>query len=115
MWYHTDVNERILSVHGTNEFVAREPETLQFWAAKSVIGLKINFFSDPSIAPVLKDFISEIYGLFHVCGHCSKAELVTQQGNCYALSKFVYTFFLNYNYLIIIILNQRTSAWQGYH
>ena len=80
MWYHTDVNERILSVSGTNDFMPREPETLQFWAAKSVIGLKLNFFADPAIATVLKNYISEIYTMFNVCGYCNTAKLVTQKG-----------------------------------
>ncbi len=80
MWYHTDVNERILAVSGVNEFLPREPETLQFWAAKSVIGLKVNFFSDPAIATVLKNYISDIYNLFNVCGYCNTAKLVTQSG-----------------------------------
>ena len=80
MWYHTDVNERILAVSGTNDFMPREPETLQFWAAKSVIGLKLNFFADPAIATVLKNYISDIYTMFNVCGYCNTAKLVTQPG-----------------------------------
>ena len=80
MWYHTDVNERILPITGSNDFYVREPETMQFWAARSVIGLKINFFADTTIAPVLKDFISDVYPLFNVCGYCNRAQLINQQG-----------------------------------
>ena len=80
MWYHTDVNERILAIPGTNEFMARDPETLQFWAAKAVIGSKINFYSDHCVAPVLKEYISDIYTLFNVCGYCNTAKLICQPG-----------------------------------
>ena len=93
MWYHTDVNERILTVQGANDFHPLEPETLQFWAAKTIIALKLNFFQDSSVAPVLKDYISEIYMLFNVCGHCNTAKLTNQPGkylylkisNCYKI------------------------------
>ena len=80
MWYHTDVNERILAISGSNDFLPREPETLQFWAAKAVIGLKINFYSNASVAPVLKDYISDIYTLLNVCGYCNTAKLSSQSG-----------------------------------
>lgn len=83
MWYHTDVNERILTICGTNDFHSREPERLQFWAAKAIIGLKLNFYKDRAIAPVLKDYISEIYTLFNVCGYCNSAKLVSQSGKIF--------------------------------
>lgn len=79
-WYHTDVNERILAVSGTNDPSYREPERLQFWAAKAVIGSKIDFYTDPSVAPVLKDYIADIYTLFNVCGYCNRAKLTMQSG-----------------------------------
>jgi len=80
MWYHTDVNERILMIHGSNDFMARDPERLQFWAAKAVIASKINFFTDTSVAPVLKDYIVDIYTLFNICGHCNGAKLASLKG-----------------------------------
>ena len=80
MWYHTDVNERILAVGGTGDFMPKEPESMQFWSAKAVIGSKIDFYGDTSVAPMLKDYISEIYTLFNVCGHCSTAKLISQLG-----------------------------------
>ena len=88
MWYHTDVNERILRVPGTDgggggyEFSSssRDPETLQFCAAKSVIGSKVNFFADCHVAPTLRDYISDIYKTFNVCGYCNTAKLATQSG-----------------------------------
>ena len=80
MWYHTDVNERILSICGSNDFMPREPETLQFWAAKAVIGSKINYFTDNAVAPVLKDYIADIYTWFNVCGYCDMTKLCNQPG-----------------------------------
>lgn len=80
MWYHTDVNERILTVQSSGDYMSREPEKLQFWAVKTIIGSKINFFASPSVAPVLKDYISSIYRLFSVCGHCNSAKLCNQPG-----------------------------------
>ena len=81
MWYHTDVNERILAINASNhDFMARMPETLQFWAAKAVIGLKLNFYKDESFAAGLRDYLSEIYGLFNVCGYCNNAKLCNQPG-----------------------------------
>ena len=80
MWYHTDVNERILKMSGCNDFLPREPERLQFWAARAVIATKRNFFADPCVAPVLKDYISEIYTLFNVCGYCDTAQLASLPG-----------------------------------
>ena len=90
MWYHTDVNERILVISGSNDFMPREPERLQFWAAKAVIGSKINFFTDSSVAPMLKDYISEIYTLFNVCGCCNTAKLCNQSGNTSFLVVYIY-------------------------
>ena len=80
MWYHTDVNERILQISGSKDFLPREPESLQFWAAKAVIGFKLDFFDEQCVAPVLKDYIAEIYPLFNVCGHCNTAKLSSLPG-----------------------------------
>ena len=80
MWYHTDVNERILAVSGTIDFMPHEPESLQFWAAKAVMGSKVNFYADCCVTPVLKDYISDIYTLFNVCGSCNTAKLISQPG-----------------------------------
>jgi len=84
MWYHTDVNERILAVSGSAEFLPsslRHPRSLQFWCAKSIVGSKINFFAVRKvIAPKLRDFIASVYGQFNVCGCCNKAKLCDQPG-----------------------------------
>lgn len=83
MWYHTDVNERILPVSGHVDLRMRlyEPQRLQFWAARTLIGCKVDFFSDPAVAPGLKDYIASIYSEFNICGHCNTAKLVNQTGN----------------------------------
>lgn len=80
MWYHTDVNERILTVQSSGDYVSHVPETLQFWAAKAVIGSKINFFASSNVASALKDYISSIYRHFNVCGFCNAAKLCNQPG-----------------------------------
>ncbi|XP_046355927.1 uncharacterized protein LOC124134881 [Haliotis rufescens] len=81
MWYHTDVNYRIIPVAGSNDCnLYRSYERLQFWAAKAVISSKKDFFCDNSVAPVLKDYISDIYYFFHICNYCNKAQLGHLQG-----------------------------------
>jgi Leucine-rich repeat (LRR) protein len=86
MWYHTDVTDRILRTSAAGgsgagrDFVAREPERLQFWAARAVIATKRNFFSDPAVPPPLRDYIADIYTLFNVCGHCHTAQLASRPG-----------------------------------
>lgn len=81
MWYHTDVYERILGVPGIVNFQPiKDPERLQFWAAKAVIGSKIDYYADPSVAKVLEGYISEIYPRFNICGYCNTAKLRTQAG-----------------------------------
>ena len=90
MWYHTDVNERILAVPGLQSFHVRDPEALQYWAARAVIGLKLDFFSHPFIATTLRNYIARVYTQFNICGFCDRAECVTQPGRfyviCYKLS-----------------------------
>jgi len=61
-------------------YAGRDPESLQFWTAKAIVGSKINFFADPGIAPVLKDYISDVYRLFSVCGYCNTAKPYIQSG-----------------------------------
>ncbi|KAK7479458.1 hypothetical protein BaRGS_00029274 [Batillaria attramentaria] len=76
MWYHTDVYYRIIPVMGyPSPPIPFKEQTLQFWAAKAIIGSKKDFFSDIAIAPVLKDYIADIYPLFNVCHNCNRATL----------------------------------------
>ena len=80
MWYHTDVNERILVLRGTSDPAPRQPKQLQFWAARSIIGSGLNFFQDARVAPALKNYISDVYWKFFVCGHCAQANLNFRSG-----------------------------------
>ena len=90
MWYHTDVNERILSIGHVSDFVMRQPETLQFWATQAVIGSKVNFYRDPAVAPVLREYITSIYTMFNVCVYCNTAKLLNQAGLCNFVIIFLY-------------------------
>ena len=104
MWYHTDVNERILSIGHVSDFMMRQPETLQFWAAQAMIGSKLNFYRDPSVAPVLRDYITSIYTMFNVCVFCNTAKLLNQAGLCEYVSfddncfkmKLIFLIYINY-------------------
>lgn len=86
MWYHTDVDYRIIPVWANSSPPLKNPHSLQFWAAKTLIGLKVDFYSDPSVAVVLRGYISDIYSKFHICHYCNKACLVHEPGKfriCY--------------------------------
>ncbi|KAJ8308992.1 hypothetical protein KUTeg_013866 [Tegillarca granosa] len=54
MWYHTDVDYRIIPVWANSSPPLKNPHSLQFWAAKTLIGLKVDFYSDPSVAVCAK-------------------------------------------------------------
>lgn len=85
MWYHTDVDYRIIPTSGTNVIPSVSPDTLQFMAARSIIGSRKDFFNDPDVAGVLKDFISDIFLLFNVCSHCSTVMRTYLKGIYYSL------------------------------
>ncbi|GFO35550.1 leucine-rich repeat-containing protein 8e [Plakobranchus ocellatus] len=72
MWYHTDVNLRIIPFFSEAQCYSQY-ESLQFWAAKGIIGQKQNFFQDENVVPVLKDYIADIYHLFNICHNCNTA------------------------------------------
>lgn len=80
MWYHTDVGYRIIPSEGAHSESERNPRSLQFWAAKTVIGMKIDFFEDPSISVILQEYLSEIYHQFKVCHYCNSASFRYQPG-----------------------------------
>lgn len=80
MWYHTDVGYRIIPSEGAHSESERNPSSLQFWAAKTVIGMKIDFFEDPSISVILQEYLSEIYHQFKVCHYCNSASFRYQPG-----------------------------------
>ncbi|XP_041352885.1 uncharacterized protein LOC121371222 isoform X1 [Gigantopelta aegis] len=81
MWYHTDVNYRIIPIAGSMDpMFHHQYESLQFWAAKTLIGFKKDFFSDERVAHGLKDYIADIYDMFHICHYCNKACLAHLHG-----------------------------------
>ncbi|RUS71715.1 hypothetical protein EGW08_020525 [Elysia chlorotica] len=79
MWYHTDVNLRIIPFFSEAQNYSQY-ESLQFWAAKGIIGQKQNFFQDQNVVPVLKDYIADIYSLFNICHNCNTACLSNRNG-----------------------------------
>lgn len=54
--------------------------SLSFWAAKALIGSKRDFFTDDSVAPVLKDYICDVYEKFNICQNCPTACLTSKPG-----------------------------------
>lgn len=80
MWYHTDVDFRIIPTSGTNVLPANCPDSLQFLAARAIIGTRKDFFKDPDVAGILKDYISDIYSLFNVCSRCNATQRTYLKG-----------------------------------
>lgn len=107
MWYHTDFNDRILAISGSqsdqslnqNEIeTVREPPPpqspakLQFLSAQTVIGTKMNIYHNWSnsyfsrnrckfrLPDVLVDYVSDMYPLFNICGNCNTAKLQDYPG-----------------------------------
>lgn len=81
MWYHTDVYCRIMPINGSSEKLCNKKlMSLSFWAAKALIGSKKNYFADENVAPVLKDFLCEVYEEFNVCQNCPNAFLIHKPG-----------------------------------
>jgi len=58
MWYHTDINDRILECPGLPEKVLTSPLSLQHLAANRVIQSRVNFYKCSSIPTKIKDYIS---------------------------------------------------------
>jgi len=76
MWYHTDVNDRILECPGTSsrEVEAdhrRQPQSLQTLSAMAVITSKLNFYGSSHIPTRIKDYISNICEHLELCSNCS--------------------------------------------
>ena len=81
MWYHTDVNDRILPVPGTNNsspILSRKRikcNSLQFLCIQTIIASKMNFFISDIIPQRLKDTICDLYLCFTLCGNCNTADI----------------------------------------
>ena len=95
MWYHTDVNERILEAPGVERDEeegedAEEPEgktnmkvacpTLQYLSMKAILATRKDFFSAPSIPPTLKDDLSVLFEGLNLCGSCPAMRPVSEAG-----------------------------------
>ncbi|GFR29974.1 hypothetical protein TNCT_267721 [Trichonephila clavata] len=85
MWYHTDVNKRILAVRGCSPYPTGLP-SLKLLSATAIIGAKLNFFVSGIVPPTLVDYMCHIYFDFNVCYQCSSANLKSKP------SYKVYTF-----------------------
>ncbi|XP_054718376.1 LOW QUALITY PROTEIN: leucine-rich repeat-containing protein 69-like [Uloborus diversus] len=79
MWYHTDVNERILPIPGCSP-CTRELQTLKMLSATAIIANKINFFAGSMVPPVLVDYLCGIYFNFNLCYKCCSANLKSKSG-----------------------------------
>ncbi|GIY96543.1 uncharacterized protein CEXT_556881 [Caerostris extrusa] len=73
MWYHTDVNERILAIPGCSPSHSLGQPSLKLLAATAIIGSKVNFFASTIVPPILAEFICSIYFDFNVCYKCQIA------------------------------------------
>ncbi|KAG8199232.1 hypothetical protein JTE90_003659 [Oedothorax gibbosus] len=85
MWYHTDVDERILRVPGEalrSQTQASDGEfpSLRLLAAKKIVASKLNFLVDSVVPPSLMDYICDIYPDYNVCFNCCNAQLKTMPG-----------------------------------
>lgn len=79
MWYHTDINDRILPVPGTTPNKL-EPQSLQFLCASAIIASKINVFAAVNVPQMLLDYICSIYFDCNVCYNCFSANLKSLPG-----------------------------------
>ena len=59
---------------------ATQVQSLQFWAARSIIASKANYFLIPTLAESSKDYISSVYSMFNICDACNTANLLHAQG-----------------------------------
>jgi len=82
MWYHTDVNDRILDCPGTSESQGRRhnPKTLQYLSSLAVISSKLNFYQSPHIPSRIKNYISNLCEFHDLCSNCGVARPYTAAG-----------------------------------
>eukprot|EP00092_Neocalanus_flemingeri_P017060 GFUD01018451.1.p1 GENE.GFUD01018451.1~~GFUD01018451.1.p1 ORF type:complete len:594 (+),score=175.32 GFUD01018451.1:101-1882(+) len=71
MWYHTDVNDRILECPGTPTPPQLTPSSLQQLCALTVIRSRDNFYRSVQIPTRIKDFISSLCEGLELCTNCS--------------------------------------------
>lgn len=86
MWYHTDLNDRVLQVGGgqckkrKDGQLKFQPETLEMLTVQAVIASKQNFFEPGYLPVVLQDYIAAVYRQYDVCGYCNTAKHHSQGG-----------------------------------
>jgi len=76
MWYHTDVNDRILECPPSPSPGPAErtgPVSLQHLAASRVIQSRLNFFRCGNIPSRIKDYISGLCEGLELCSNCSSS------------------------------------------
>lgn len=75
MWYHTDVNDRILECPGTSRELdaeqRKQPQSLQTLSALAVITSKLNFYGSSHIPTRIKNYISNLCEHLELCANCS--------------------------------------------
>merc|ERR1719481_728838 len=70
MWYHTDINDRILECCGDQQPPITTSPSLQKLAATAIIGARINFYQ--SLIPNrIKDYLSQLCEGIELCSNCS--------------------------------------------
>ncbi|XP_015925213.1 uncharacterized protein [Parasteatoda tepidariorum] len=79
MWYHTDVNERILAIPGSGSSQSKL-RSLKLLSASAIIAAKLNFFVDTCVPSLLKDYICSIYYDFKICYKCFTANPRSKAG-----------------------------------
>ena len=77
MWYHTDINDRILECPGEPESASSSPPSLMRLSGLAVIRSRMNFFASPFIPNRVKDYICSLCDGLELCSACSAARPTT--------------------------------------
>jgi len=68
MFYHTDINDRVLEIPGTKTNTLL---SLQALAGNKVLTTRRNFYSDPTIPPRIKGQLTTLADTIELCDKCS--------------------------------------------
>jgi hypothetical protein len=80
MWYHTDVNDRILECPGTereSQVISYSPDSLQRLSGLAVVRSRINFFSSRQVPSRIKEYICALCEGLELCSACSSPRSLT--------------------------------------
>jgi hypothetical protein len=89
MWYHTDVNERIMEAPGLVLDEERRHEaadapracdSLQYMTMKAVVVSRKDFYFNSGLPPSLKERLSDVFEGLNLCGNCPAAKRATDPG-----------------------------------